>query len=254
MSGSLAYEGCSKSVSHLARKNTFTSLVVCKSNPLRSSLLVTEHTFPSVPPLFEAFLEYSLAVVFRIMSSHDSNRVPFSYVFRWGNSQKSQRAMSGEYGACPTTRMWCLAKKVLISCKKWAGALSWCSCHVSRTLSAWTNHRSKWNVPNQCLSQPPLQVLGLWHDGPAWQKSALGQWTRHFETCWGSIGTSVAIHRRAAIFESVVPLLNLCDAHGIVPKKYPLYLPNGFHLAIVKLLAKFNAIPLFESFRHFRRK
>jgi hypothetical protein len=36
--------------------------------------------------------------------------------------------------------------------------------------------------------------------------------------------------------------------------KTPLYLPNGFHSAIVELLAKFNAIPLFESFRHFRRK
>jgi len=36
--------------------------------------------------------------------------------------------------------------------------------------------------------------------------------------CWGPTGTSVAIHRRPAIFESVVPLLNVCDAHGISPK------------------------------------
>ena len=41
------YEGCSKSIRPLARKNTFTHLEVCNSNPLRSSLLVTEHTSPS---------------------------------------------------------------------------------------------------------------------------------------------------------------------------------------------------------------
>jgi hypothetical protein len=35
----------------------------------------------------------------------------------------------------------------------------------------------------------------------------------------------------------------LCDAHGIAAKN-PLNLLNGFHLAIAKLLAKFDAIPL----------
>jgi len=41
------YEGCSKSIGPLAEKNTFTRLEVCNPNPLRSSLLVTEHTSPS---------------------------------------------------------------------------------------------------------------------------------------------------------------------------------------------------------------
>jgi hypothetical protein len=45
----------------------------------------------------------------------------------------------------------------------------------------------------------------------------------------------------------------LCDAHGIFAKN-PLNLPNGFHLAIAKLLAKFDAIPLLKLFRHFVRK
>jgi hypothetical protein len=45
----------------------------------------------------------------------------------------------------------------------------------------------------------------------------------------------------------------LCDAHGIVAEN-PLNRPNGFYLAITKLLAEFDAIPLFESFYHFRRK
>jgi hypothetical protein len=53
--------------------------------------------------------------------------------------------------------------------------------------------------------------------------------------------------------ESAVPLLNLCDAHGIVAENL-LNLPNGFNLAIAKLLAKSDAIPLLESFRHFCRK
>ena len=36
--------GCSKSIQTFAGKNTFTGLEVCNPNPLRSSLLVTEHT------------------------------------------------------------------------------------------------------------------------------------------------------------------------------------------------------------------
>jgi hypothetical protein len=64
---------------------------------------------------------------------------------------------------------------------------------------------------------------------------------------------SIALQQRAVIFELVVALLNLCDAHGIITEN-PLNLPNGFHLAIAKLLTKFDAIPLFESFHYFRRK
>jgi hypothetical protein len=64
---------------------------------------------------------------------------------------------------------------------------------------------------------------------------------------------SVALHRCAAIFESVVPLLNLCDAHGIIAENL-LNLLNGFHLAITKLLAKFDATALLESFHNFCRK
>jgi hypothetical protein len=45
----------------------------------------------------------------------------------------------------------------------------------------------------------------------------------------------------------------LCDARGIVTENLQ-SLPNGFHLAIAKLLEKFDAIPLLESFCHFRRK
>jgi hypothetical protein len=51
----------------------------------------------------------------------------------------------------------------------------------------------------------------------------------------------------------VLPLRNLGDSRGIVAEN-PLNLPNGFHLAIAKLLTKSDAIPLLESFRHFRTK
>jgi len=56
-----------------------------------------------------------------------------------------------------------------------------------------------------------------------------------------------------AIFESVIPFLNLCDANGIITENL-LNLPNDFRLAIAKLLAKSDAILLLESFRHFCRK
>jgi hypothetical protein len=67
--------------------------------------------------------------------------------------------------------------------------------------------------------------------------------------CCGPNGTSIALHQRAAILELVVPL-NFCDAHGIVTENQ-VNVPNGFHLAITKLLEKFDATLLLESFRHF---
>jgi len=62
--------------------------------------------------------------------------------------------------------------------------------------------------------------------------------------------TWFAFHRCAAIFEAVVPLFYACDTHGIVPESL-LNISNSFHLGIAKPLAKFDAIPLLKSFRHF---
>jgi len=67
---------------------------------------------------------------------------------------------------------------------------------------------------------------------------------------WGPTVMWFAVHWCAAIFEAVVPLFNLCDAHGIVPESL-LNLPNSFYLGIGKLLGKFDAISLLKSFRHF---
>jgi len=70
---------------------------------------------------------------------------------------------------------------------------------------------------------------------------------------WASRGPTVtwfAVHLCAANFEAVVPFVYPCDTRGIVPENL-LNLSNTFHLRIAKLLAKFDAIPLLKSFRHF---
>ena len=57
-------------------------------------------------------------------------------------------------------------------------------------------------------------------------------------------------HRCAAVFKPVVPLLNLRDANSIVTENR-VNLPNGFHLAVAQFQAKFDALALLQSFRHF---
>ncbi|PSN54762.1 hypothetical protein C0J52_20220, partial [Blattella germanica] len=52
------------------------------------------------------------------------------------------------------------------------------------------------------------------------------------------------------IFE---PLFNLCYPHSIVAKN-PLNFTNCFTLRITKLLAKFDAVCLLNSFSHLARK
>jgi len=96
-------------------------------------------------------MEYSLAIVFHIMSSHDSNRVPFSHVFGWENSQKSQGAMSAEQGACRTTRMLCLAKKVLNQLR----GMSWCFVMMQLPRFADTLRMDKSSVRMEC-TEPML--------------------------------------------------------------------------------------------------
>jgi len=168
-------------------------------------------------------MEYSLAAVFRIMSFHDSNRVPFGCVFRWGTGKnrkepcRESREPLEPQECCVWPRKFeSVARNELVRCHE---AVS--------TLSAWTNHRSKWNVPNQCLSPPPSQVLGRWHDGPAWPKSALGQWARHFGLLRAYRNERRSPPTCGHLWIGLA-LLNLCDAHGIVAEN-PLNLPNGFH-------------------------
>ena len=67
---------------------------------------------------------------------------------------------------------------------------------------------------------------------------------------WGPTMTWFTVHWCAASFEAVVPLFYSCDTHGIVPESL-LNLSNSLHLGLAKLLAKFDAIQLLKSFRHF---
>ena len=50
---------------------------------------------------------------------------PFQIDFYFGKWEKSQGAMSGEYGGCCTCGISCLAKKCCASWAECAGALSW---------------------------------------------------------------------------------------------------------------------------------
>ena len=69
-------------------------------------------------------------------------------------------------------------------------------------------------------------------------------------SCWRPAGKCLTIHRCAAIFKPVVPLLNLCEVHSIVTESC-LNIPISFHQTIVQFLAKFDAVALLQSFRHF---
>jgi hypothetical protein len=220
MADSRMYEGCSKSIRPLAGKNTFTCLEGCNPNPLQSSLIVTEHTSPSSSAIMRSISEMPLcewstawpsySIWCRLMTQIES----LSAMFSGGRTAKNRKEPCRQSRGPVKPQEYCVwPRKFWISCKEWAGALSWCS-HVSRTLSAWTNHRSKWNVQSQCLSPPPPQVLRRWHNGPAWPKSAVGQWAHHFSlrAYWNE-------RRYPPIWGHLwigLQLLNLCDAHGIV--------------------------------------
>ena len=69
---------------------------------------------------------------------------------------------------------------------------------------------------------------------------------------WWPPGPLVTLHRCAAIFEFVEPLLNLCCPYSII-SKHLLNLTNCFALRITKLLPKFDAVSLLNSFSHRER-
>lgn len=52
-------------------------------------------------------------------------------------------------------------------------------------------------------------------------------------TCFGPTWTWFTLHRSAANFEAIVPLLNLCSAHGLLPENL-LNLPNDFHFCYLQ--------------------
>ena len=92
------YVACSKSIQPMAGKNTFTRLEDCNPNRLWSSFLVTEHFSQRFCHCSKHFwnaplwMEYSLAIVFHIMSSHDSNPSPFQLRFQVEEQPKISRS------------------------------------------------------------------------------------------------------------------------------------------------------------------
>ena len=106
------------------------------------------------------------------------------------------------------------------------------SARISPHLSARPNLRPEWNVPKKWW-YPPL---------PQSHKTVPHYHSVHFgnhlviSASWMPAGACLPIHRCAAIFKPVVPLLNLCDAHSIITESR-LNLPIGFHLAVIQFLA-----------------
>ena len=69
------------------------------------------------------------SIAFAFTASTDSNLVPFSADFIFGNKKKSHGARSGEYGGCSNTVILCFVKNVLTVRALCAGALSWWRTH-----------------------------------------------------------------------------------------------------------------------------
>ena len=132
--------------------------------------------------------------------------------------------------------MLCLAKKVWISFEEWAGALS-------RYFCKFRGHSPQGQMIGQngmYRTSAYPHLLRKFSDGDT---TVLHDQRPHLvnelviSACWGPTGTSFALHRSAAIFESVVPFINLCDAHGIIAVN-PLKLPKWFSLGCRQVSGK----------------
>ena len=134
---------------------------------------------PEILPLFEAFLEWLFAndvqfgrrVPYNVVSWVKSS--PFQLHFQVGEQPKITRSHVGRVGSLSNHRNVVFGQERLNQLRR----MSRCVVMMQLPLP---DHWSEWNVPNQCLSPRPPQVLGRWHDGPAWPKPALGRWARHF--------------------------------------------------------------------------
>jgi len=149
---------------------------VCCRREVEGTLMRVREFFPPAA---------SVACSQRVNGSVYAARVSHFYFLRkcLGTQIEFLSAAFSGGGTANNRKEPCRDSKVPVEpqeCCVWPRKFESASARISRTLSAGPNRRSKWNVPNQCLSPPPLQVLGRWHDGPAWPKSALGQWARHF--------------------------------------------------------------------------
>ena len=72
-----------------------------------------------------------------------SNRCPLSGFLSFGNSQKSQGAMSGLYGDCRSNAILCLLRNCCTRFDKCAGALSWCRIQSPHTRESFLKSCSK---------------------------------------------------------------------------------------------------------------
>ena len=139
--------------------------------------------------------------------------------------------------------MLCLAKKVCISCEEWAGALSSCSCHTLRM--------DKSSVKMEC-TEPVLILTSSASSRTVTRRSCMTKvrtWSRSssFRLVEGLPGTSVAIHRRAAIFGWVVPLFNPLNPE-LNPICYLLALLAHHFLHVSRIMVKSLPLRLLMSY------
>ena len=90
------------------------------------------HTLPAVLPRIlkqssnaDFGMAFSSRVALLWIVSMSSNRFPLSAIFKFGNIQKSQGAMSGLYGGWRSCTILCFAENCCTRIDECAGALSW---------------------------------------------------------------------------------------------------------------------------------
>jgi hypothetical protein len=158
-------------------------------------------------------MEYSLAIVFCIMPFHESNQATFGCFFRWGTAKNRK-------DTCRESMETVEPQECYIWPRKFKS--------VARNELVHCHDAAATFLHGQIIGQNEIyrtsaypHLLHKFLDGDT---MVLHDQSPHLvselviSVCWGPTGTSVALHRHAAIFESIVPLLNLCDANSIVAK------------------------------------
>lgn len=100
-----------------------------------------------------------------------------------------------------------------------------------------TLRRPKSSFEIECteLEHTPTSAVGFFNGAATVLHKKSPHLVNHLviSASWRPSGTCVAFHRRAAIFDPVAPLVNLCNVHGIVAESL-LNLSNCFHLSVTK--------------------
>ena len=209
MADSRMYEGCSKSIRPLAGKNTFTRLRAATLIPFEVVSLWLNTLLPAVPPLFEAILKCPFAngvqlghrVPYNVVSWLKSS--PFQPCFRVGEQPKIARSNVGRAGGLSNHKNVVFGQESFESVARNELVL----CHdAAATFRGHSPHGQIIRQNGMYRANAYPHLLRKFSDGDT---MVLHDQSPHLvneliiSACWGPTGTSVAIHRCAAIFELV---------------------------------------------------